>query len=82
VAADTSGSPFAVAGAAAAAAAASVPEHHEEPAVPAEPELVGFVLLDPLWESNEEIGYVSSICRMKRTAHQGEATTAVHLHKV
>jgi len=36
-----------------------------------EPELVGFVLLDPLWEENEEVGYVSSIVRMKRTAHQG-----------
>ena len=36
------------------------------------PELVGFVLLDPLWEGGSEMGYVSSICRMKRTAHQGE----------
>lgn len=36
------------------------------------PELIGFVLLDPLWEEGEEIGYVSSICRMKRNAHQGK----------
>jgi hypothetical protein len=49
-----------------------VPEEQEEPVEPADPELVGFVLLDPLWKDNEEIGYVSSICRMKRTAHQGE----------
>ncbi|WIA39641.1 hypothetical protein OEZ86_005718 [Tetradesmus obliquus] len=69
---ETSTSPFAAAGAAAAAAAAaSVPEEQEEPAEPAAPELVGFVLLDPLWQDNEEVGYVSSICRMKRTAHQG-----------
>jgi hypothetical protein len=73
-AAEVSSSPFAVAEAAAAAAAAIVPEDGEEPAEPAGPELVGFVLLDPLWESNEEIGYVSSICRMKRTAHQGKHT--------
>lgn len=29
------------------------------------------MLLDPLWEGGEELGYVSSIVRMKRSAHQG-----------
>lgn len=37
-----------------------------------QPELIGFVLLDPMWENNEAVGYVSSIVRMKRSAHQGE----------
>lgn len=37
-----------------------------------EPELIGFVLLDPLWEEGQEVGYVSSIVRMRRNAHQGE----------
>jgi hypothetical protein len=35
------------------------------------PELVGFVLLDPLCEAGEETGYVVSIQRMKRSAHAG-----------
>lgn len=35
------------------------------------PEVVGFVLLDPLWEHGEEVGYVTSIMRMKRSAHAG-----------
>jgi len=36
-----------------------------------QPQLVGFVLLDPLWEENEEIGYVASLMRMKKTAQSG-----------
>jgi hypothetical protein len=36
-----------------------------------QPELIGFILLDPLWEGGHEMGYVSSIVRMKRSAHQG-----------
>lgn len=36
-----------------------------------QPELVAFILLDPMWENGEEVGYVSSIVRMKRSAHQG-----------
>jgi hypothetical protein len=36
------------------------------------PELVGFVLLDPLCEAGEETGYVVSIQRMKSSAHAGE----------
>jgi hypothetical protein len=37
------------------------------------PELVGFVLLDPLCEAGEETGYVVSIQRMKSSAHAGES---------
>jgi hypothetical protein len=37
------------------------------------PELVGFVLLDPLWDEGQEVGYVASVMRMKRSAHTGEA---------
>lgn len=40
------------------------------------PELVGFVLLDPLWEEGQEVGYVASVMRMKRSAHTGERGTA------
>lgn len=40
---------------------------------PVGPELVGFVLLDPLWEGGQEVGYVTSMMRMKRSAHTGEA---------
>lgn len=47
------------------------------PADTTEPELVGFVLLDPLWQSAEEIGYVASLMRMKRSAHTGRHR-AVH----
>jgi hypothetical protein len=36
-----------------------------------QPELIGFILLDPMWEGGEEVGYVSSIVRMKRSAHSG-----------
>lgn len=39
---------------------------------PTKPQLLGFVLLDPLWEGGEQVGFVSSIVRMKRSAHQGE----------
>jgi hypothetical protein len=39
------------------------------------PELVGFVLLDPLWEGGQEVGYVASVMRMKRSAHAGEHAT-------
>jgi hypothetical protein len=31
------------------------------------------VLLDPLWEGGEEVGYVTSMMRMKRSAHTGTA---------
>jgi hypothetical protein len=41
-------------------------------AAAAGPELVGFVLLDPLWEGGQEVGYVTSMMRMKRSAHAGE----------
>jgi hypothetical protein len=46
---------------------------------PLKPDMLGFVLLDPVWENNHEVGYVSSICRMKRTAHQGKEDHAVSL---
>lgn len=36
------------------------------------PELVGFMLLDPLWEQGQEVGYVASVMRMKRSAHTGK----------
>jgi hypothetical protein len=36
------------------------------------PELVGFVLLDPLWEGGEAVGYVTSMQRINRSAHSGE----------
>lgn len=70
--------PFATATGAVAAAApagAEQQESAEEGVMRRDLELIGFVLLDPLWQANDEIGYVSSICRMKRSAHQGTTRT-------
>jgi hypothetical protein len=55
------------------AAAQAMPQqqHGAQPVAVQEPQLVGFVLLDPLWEGGEPLGYVSSIVRMTRSAHQG-----------
>jgi hypothetical protein len=44
------------------------------------PELVGFVLLDPLWEQGQEVGYVASVQRMKGSAHPGEHPTQHSCH--
>jgi hypothetical protein len=44
-------------------------------------QLLGFVLLDPLWENDAEIGYVSSICRMRRSAHQGVCCHSAAYHQ-
>lgn len=63
--------PAAAAEAAAAAVQSGQQERGREGSYTAE--VVGFVLLDPLWEGGVEVGYVTSMMRMKRSAHTGTA---------